>query len=743
MTMPSTDRTRPRRLRRRVAATRGQILVIFALSIFVFISLSAVVIDVSWFWSSELRMQRAADAAALAGVVHLPGDVPDAIIDAKQEAAKNGYPDGVGTNIVTAWQDPTNPRRLRVTVEARVGTFFARVIGINSFPAAAKSQADFILPVPMGSPQNYYGVGNFLNLVTPADVTNNFVTPSTWVSGTPSTGLPPSSNTTTNTTGGAWTTPANTYLSDNVYSTSATNLNQEAWKGFTFPAFQAGATIDGVVIYVEAKTGVVKVACQVKAEVSWDAGTTWGSTPLTTPNLSAADVWYPLGSSSNAAAWGANHTSWAFTDFTTASNFQVRLTNLKGAGCTTTSVDEITAVVYSHTVTTFPPAETLQTLTGPGGATLSGGSQGFWGADITLGGDRGNGDQYDPAKDGAATNPNFDGTGVDYTIVIGGASGQVQLYDPTFCETGQNSSGGYLGAGDHWIAGSANPVTTVYSLYDEQNTPYDTTDDGPAKATLSYTSQGADYSSAMGQDRNYNATHTGSVMHSGLTDCSSNAAHNAWVQLASGLPATTYRLNVSTNVVGNNATSAENMWAAWVSAASGTSKIYGEGTMVTYNNLTSGTQVFYLAQIDKVHAGKTMEISLFDPGDVTGGSWLRILSPDGNVYTPASFSYTADANASSGHTSGSGTCIQTNGGSTAGLTPPVGCTNLTSGGSFYQDSVITIQVVLPPGYGSVGSTPPGVPGAGWWKIEYTVGGGNDTTTWAVQIRGNPVHLVLP
>ena len=48
---------------------------------------------------------------------------------------------------------------------------------------------------------------------------------------------------------------------------------------------------------------------------------------------------------------------------------------------------------------------------------------------------------------------------------------------------------------------------------------------------------------------------------------------------------------------------------------------------------------------------------------------------------------------------------------------------------------------LPSTYGSGGLTPPGETQAGWWKIEYTVGGGNDTTTWSVAIRGSPVHLV--
>jgi hypothetical protein len=31
----------------------------------------------------------------------------------------------------------------------------------------------------------------------------------------------------------------------------------------------------------------------------------------------------------------------------------------------------------------------------------------------------------------------------------------------------------------------------------------------------------------------------------------------------------------------------------------------------------------------------------------------------------------------------------------------------------------------------------------WWKIEYQVDGGNDTTTWQVDIQGNPVHLLVP
>ena len=45
--------------------------------------------------------------------------------------------------------------------------------------------------------------------------------------------------------------------------------------------------------------------------------------------------------------------------------------------------------------------------------------------------------------------------------------------------------------------------------------------------------------------------------------------------------------------------------------------------MAAYNNLVSGNQLFYLAQIGPENAGKTMEITLFDPGDVSGNAYLQ------------------------------------------------------------------------------------------------------------------------
>ncbi len=102
---------------------------IFAGAMIALMALCAVVVDVAWYWTSNLRMQRAADAAALAGVVWLPGNQGQAATAARDEAAKNGYANGVDGVVVTPIYDPKNPRRIKVEITGPVGTLFARAVG--------------------------------------------------------------------------------------------------------------------------------------------------------------------------------------------------------------------------------------------------------------------------------------------------------------------------------------------------------------------------------------------------------------------------------------------------------------------------------------------------------------------------------------------------------------------------------------------------------------------------------------
>ena len=59
----------------------------------------------------------------------------------------------------------------------------------------------------------------------------------------------------------------------------------------------------------------------------------------------------------------------------------------------------------------------------------------------------------------------------------------------------------------------------------------------------------------------------------------------------------------------------------------------------------------------------------------------------------------------------------------------------------FNNRILTINVSLPTDYGDSSLDPDGLGEEGWWKVEYDVRAGNDTTTWEVRLIGNPVHLV--
>ncbi len=387
-------------------------------------------------------------------------------------------------------------------------------------------------------------------------------------------------------------------------------------------------------------------------------------------------------------------------------------------------------------------------------------SQGFFGAIEGEGTNRSTGDAYATYYNGKPTlNADYKAAGYDYTVVVPSAGASVYIFDPTFCATAiKTTGGGHAGAGDHWL-GPNNPtaVSTYYQLWDTHDSPLDptkwtmTASSGSLFANENQIDKSATYGSATLTDYSDQGTPTGSA------DCQAigNSAvggywHNKWWPIASNLAAAgTYFVRVMTtdpnNQAGNLGQSFENMFSLEVTGGGG-GRVYGGGKMETYANVDSGAQTFYLAQISQVlGAGKTMEIDLFDPGDVGQNAWLQILSPDGSAANNyASFTWTADANASAGHTSSSGavSCIQTYGGS-GGVAAPAGCTTLNSGGTFFQNSWVKILVPIPGTYGQTGLTPPGDPAPGWWKIKYTVQNANDTTTWLVGVVGNPVHLIVP
>jgi Putative Flp pilus-assembly TadE/G-like len=716
-------------------AQRAQVVVLFAGAIVVLLALCATVVDVAWYWTNNLRMQRAADAAALAGVVWLPGNVSTAYSTAIAEASRNGYVNGAGGVTVNPVQDTTNPRRLGVTIAGPVGTFFARAVGINDWPAKRVAKADYVLPVPMGSPINYYGVGFFEGRV--ATTTSNTTSSSGNTGLVTATAAPSGGQWSYNSGGGSIYNAVR--ANDSYYGYSATNNQQQQWSTFNLtsgsgavpnPAGNQALLIRGLEVNVT--DAYVSASCsnsRFAVEVSWDGGSSW-STAQTTPTLgtNTNNGDYAFGSSSDVSSWGSH--TWAYSDFTNA-NFRVRITAQKGCGGSTQlRLDELQVRVTwrldTTTTTTTWNTQTMQVNDPQSGSPLT--SQGFWGAIFTPGGWRENGDKYAPAHIGNGTgapgdsaSPTYDSNGYDYTLELPGGSGQVRLFDPIFCATGDNGHGGSFGAGDHWTSpGNIAPVGITYRLYNTQGTLLDLTDDGPPVATLTYnpgTHTLGDVSGAFGTPQNSTDPN--------LQDCSTNPAHNQWVQMANGLASGTYRLNINTSLdAANQNVGAENLFSVWAQSG-GSARVYGGGRMAAYTNLDGGLQRFYFAQIEKVHAGKTMLIHLFDPGEAAGNAYLRILSPDGNSYHYQTFDWADDA----GRGATGVTSIQTS----------------INGAAQFNNKEITITIPLPADYGASGLNPPGdaTDEDGWWQIEYNVNQGNDTTTWSVDIRGNPVHLVLP
>lgn len=529
----------------RRADEQGQAIVIVALLATSLMGFIGLVADIGWFQLNLVRVQRAADAGALAGSVYLPGNVSGASTAALNATSQNGYANAVGGVSVTAQQDPTNAQMLNVTVTATVRTWFMRVFGVNSITATRNARAEFILPVPMGSPLAYFGV----HILCP----------------------------------------------------------------------------DG-----------------------------------------AASV---------------------------------------PAGCNA-----------------VPSATGSGTLT----------SQGFWAGIEAKGTQRANGDGYSTYYDAAApggVNAGYDPLGYSYVVELpaGTTNGKVFVFDPIFCATGAGTSGAVygrrLGAGDFFL-GPNTGITTEFALWDMNGTPYNTADDiliasdGGLFTNIDAVDKGPLYSG----DQSYGYGYPGDSS----ADCSTSPYHNAWWQIGpSTLAAGQYRLQVKTSS-GGTSQNAVNNFALQATGNVAGIRVYGQSRMCVFNAL-SGTSTFYLAQIAAVHAGKTLEIKLFDPGDISNTS-MKVKLPTATGYTDATFSWTA--------TGCTGGCA------TSGTNVTSIVTSSTSGTNYFNNQWVTISVLLPTSYSA--PTPPGEPGPGWFKIQYsTTGTGQDVTTWSVNIRGNPVHLVTP
>jgi len=134
----------------------GYVAVLTVMAITVIFGMAAFAVDVGKWYVTSKRVQRAADAGALAGVPNLPGDPQGAYDVARQFTAVNGYDDtDIDTTVSTGLDG--QPNRLRVTVSSTVDNIFGGLLGVPQTTITRTAVADYAGPVAMGSPCNQYG----------------------------------------------------------------------------------------------------------------------------------------------------------------------------------------------------------------------------------------------------------------------------------------------------------------------------------------------------------------------------------------------------------------------------------------------------------------------------------------------------------------------------------------------------------------------------------------------------------
>lgn len=154
----------------------GAIAVWFTLLLTVFLGVAALALDVCTWYLRSQQLQRAADAAALSAVVHMP-DTSRAGNAALISLGKNN----INTAAVSVATGPgaTN-RQYRVQlVDRNVPTFFGAILQPN-VTIAKSASAEYTTPIRMGSPQNYLGWGGSA-LALQVGVPTAAATPNFWL----------------------------------------------------------------------------------------------------------------------------------------------------------------------------------------------------------------------------------------------------------------------------------------------------------------------------------------------------------------------------------------------------------------------------------------------------------------------------------------------------------------------------------------------------------------------------------
>lgn len=146
-------------IRRRLAAGDGDegiVAILTVLLALVLFGCAAIAVDISRWYVEGERLQKAVDAASLAGAVYLPGNPTSASAAAHEFAEDNGFTID-GSEVTYEEGRGRRPSQLRITMSSNVDNAFATLLGVPTTRITRTAVAEYAGPVPMGSPCNVFG----------------------------------------------------------------------------------------------------------------------------------------------------------------------------------------------------------------------------------------------------------------------------------------------------------------------------------------------------------------------------------------------------------------------------------------------------------------------------------------------------------------------------------------------------------------------------------------------------------
>lgn len=137
---------------------KGYVMVVTTIVLPLLLMMLALAVDVAIFYFRSVQLQRAADSSALAGVTRMPR-FRDADLTARDVARRNGFVQGEDGVFVATSFPPENNKRFSVEIrDSVVPIFFGRLIK-EHWDISKRATAEYVSNIPLGSVENAIGTG--------------------------------------------------------------------------------------------------------------------------------------------------------------------------------------------------------------------------------------------------------------------------------------------------------------------------------------------------------------------------------------------------------------------------------------------------------------------------------------------------------------------------------------------------------------------------------------------------------